>query len=90
MDIPHLLTTGNYVKNVIKKMADARRSSFCNVSFPEILEASGGMKIDGLKNNLTGVNYFDFAFCWYNIGPVDMITRDRPVTIRSCVLFCEE
>lgn len=48
------------------------------------------MKTDGLNNNLTGLKYLDFAVCWYDIGHVEMITRNRSVTLRSRVIFFEE
>lgn len=89
MYISHFLPSGNSVKHSIKVMAVEGRTSFCNVRFSQVLATGGGMTIYCLKNNLTGVNYFYFVVCWYDIGPVDMLTMNRSVTIRSRVLFCE-
>lgn len=90
MDIPQFLPSVNAVKHSINKMAYERCSLFFNEFFPETLATGGGMSIDGLKNNLTGVKCFDFVVCWYDIGPVEMLTRNLWVTLGSLVIFFEE
>lgn len=81
MCIHHLLPSQSAVRIIIKEMALSGRAELNLKELPHILEMGGGITLDGLKNNLTGIKYFDFVISWYELGVPHRLKKMKCVSL---------